>query len=138
PESFHVSPRSRGGAPAHGRDRGTGAGTDARGVGQREPHATVALQMGYDHRTVSARYCLSLRGAEDAARRDPINPPVFRAADLENLAGRRGPANGRATLGTLGALEALTNPVSRSIFAGRPCRATPPSVVIIKRQPGSR
>src|SRR4029453_1159084 len=36
------------------------------------PHETVALQMVYDHRTISARYCPSCHEVEDAARRDPI------------------------------------------------------------------
>src|SRR6266850_4480562 len=46
--------------------------------------------------------------AEDAARGDLIHPPVSRAAHLENLAGCRRPAHGRATLGALGALGTLT------------------------------
>src|SRR2546427_9496773 len=127
PESFHVSPRSRGAAPAHGRDRGTGAGTDARGVGQRAPprdnRVADGLRQAHDPRPLLPE----VPGAEDAARGDPIHPPVSRATHLENLAGCRGPADGRPPLGALGDLGTLTNGILCSLESSS--GITPPSAV---------
>src|SRR5262245_2444374 len=89
-------------------DRGTGAGTDAGGLGRRAPprdsRVADGLRQAHDPRPLLPE----LPGAEDAAPRDPIHPLVSRAAHLENLAGCRGPADGRATRSTLGALGTLT------------------------------
>src|SRR6267142_1596726 len=67
--------------------------------------------------------------AEDTARRDPIHSPVSRAAHLENLAGRRGLANGRTTLGALGALETLTDGVPSPSRGCLPSEHCPPQPV---------
>jgi hypothetical protein len=67
------------------------------------PHETVAVQTVYDDRTIPARYCPSCRKLKTLPR-VPIICRYLEQAHLENLAGCRGPANGRTTLGGLGTL----------------------------------